>query len=564
MFIKRKNTKEREKMEKEDFFSKINFKDYNNQLENILEQKDFSSDVKNLLLSMLYKIENGYQDYETVKVNVSSKKHFLKKIIQIIQEKCQQIYLIKPYTEESKELEEKQVNYVVDKEQGKIFVYPNERMILEALITLDQKEILLEEQYHLFSIGMQDILTKGNRMNSVEVLRDFNGWSWDITVSQMESKHCNILYQNLLILLGNSFLTTWITDDIIQEEELELPNNEILRSKYNESFGITKEDMQEEKRIDYLQKMQEVLSKKYGSELASTFFIQFIKTVIAMGANRNVKQKEQILTKQKELEETLTQMQNHKQYLESISKLKREINQKIKQLDTLLSDEKSLKKEYEERNSKLPNKEKIFSVSHLKIMLEKERKNLLEENKEWNKQMEPKEFVRRKKDIEEKVNFFQSIGVEKEKRVDEEKQIDLLQNYFLACFQEKIKKAQTKKEISNLLYELRYYEQIPYEQTEFNKEKITESEKQIIKKACSIKLLTIFSEQEELNQKILKNQFQSKIINLANTFYVLKYRKGILKVQIYEDQIEEETKEIRITEKVELQVKLNKKIKVWE
>lgn len=564
MFIKRKNTKEREKMEKEDFFSKINFKDYNNQLENILEQKDFSSDVKNLLLSMLYKIENGYQDYETVKVNVSSKKHFLKKIIQIIQEKCHQIYLIKPFTEESKELEEKQVNYVVDKEQGKIFVYPNERMILEALITLDQKEILLEEQYHLFSIGMQDILTKGNRMNSVEVLRDFNGWSWDITVSQMESKHCNILYQNLLILLGNSFLTTWITDDIIQEEELELPNNEILRSKYNESFGITKEDMQEEKRIDYLQKMQEVLSKKYGSELASTFFIQFIKTVIAMGANRNTKQKEQILTKQKELEETLTQMQNHKQYLESISKLKREINQKIKQLDTLLSDEKSLKKEYEERNSKLPNKEKIFSVSHLKIMLEKERKNLLEENKEWNKQMEPKEFVKRKKDIEEKVNFFQSIGVEKEKRVDEEKQIDLLQNYFLACFQEKIKKAQTKKEISNLLYELRYYEQIPYEQTEFNKEKIAESEKQIIKKACSIKLLTIFSEQEELNQKILKNQFQSKIINLANTFYVLKYRKGILKVQIYEDQIEEETKEIRITEKVELQVKLNKKIKVWE
>ena len=551
-------------MEKEDFFSKINFKDYNNQLENILEQKDFSSDVKNLLLSMLYKIENGYQDYETVKVNVSSKKHFLKKIIQIIQEKCHQIYLIKPFTEESKELEEKQVNYVVDKEQGKIFVYPNERMILEALITLDQKEILLEEQYHLFSIGMQDILTKGNRMNSVEVLRDFNGWSWDITVSQMESKHCNILYQNLLILLGNSFLTTWITDDIIQEEELELPNNEILRSKYNESFGITKEDMQEEKRIDYLQKMQEVLSKKYGSELASTFFIQFIKTVIAMGANRNTKQKEQILTKQKELEETLTQMQNHKQYLESISKLKREINQKIKQLDTLLSDEKSLKKEYEERNSKLPNKEKIFSVSHLKIMLEKERKNLLEENKEWNKQMEPKEFVKRKKDIEEKVNFFQSIGVEKEKRVDEEKQIDLLQNYFLACFQEKIKKAQTKKEISNLLYELRYYEQIPYEQTEFNKEKIAESEKQIIKKACSIKLLTIFSEQEELNQKILKNQFQSKIINLANTFYVLKYRKGILKVQIYEDQIEEETKEIRITEKVELQVKLNKKIKVWE
>ena len=71
-------------MAKEDIFSKINLKDYNNVLENILEQKAFSEDVKNLLLSMLYKIENGYEDYKTIKVNVSSKKSYVKKIIQII------------------------------------------------------------------------------------------------------------------------------------------------------------------------------------------------------------------------------------------------------------------------------------------------------------------------------------------------------------------------------------------------------------------------------------------------------------------------------------------------
>ena len=62
-------------MAKEDIFSKINLKDYNNILENILEQKAFTEDVKNLLLSMLYKIENGYQDYQTVKINVNSKKY---------------------------------------------------------------------------------------------------------------------------------------------------------------------------------------------------------------------------------------------------------------------------------------------------------------------------------------------------------------------------------------------------------------------------------------------------------------------------------------------------------
>mgnify|MGYP003322618527 CR=1 FL=1 len=63
---------------------------------------------------------------------------------------------------------------------------------------------------------------------------------------------------------------------------------------------------------------------------------------------------------------------------------------------------------------------------------------------------------------------------------------------------------------------------------------------------------------------ILKNQFESKIINLENSVYILKYHKGILKIEIYDTNIEEETKEIEIKEKVELQVKLNKKIKVWE
>ena len=50
-----------------DIFSKINLKDYNNVLEKILENKNFSEDVKNLLLSMFYKIENAYEEYITVK-----------------------------------------------------------------------------------------------------------------------------------------------------------------------------------------------------------------------------------------------------------------------------------------------------------------------------------------------------------------------------------------------------------------------------------------------------------------------------------------------------------------
>lgn len=557
-------------MAKEDIFSKINLKDYNNILENILEQKDFTEDVKNLLLSMLYKIENGYRDYEIVKVNVNSKKYFLKKIIKIIRDECKTIEIIKPLSEKSKILEEKKVNYIVDKEKGKIVVYPNERMILEALVTLAQKEMILEKEYELFSLGLQDILIIGDRMNFAEVIRDFNGWSWDITTSQMESKNINVIYQNLIILLGSSFLQSWITDGKSQEEEeIELPNNEILRSKYNDSFGMTKEEMEKESRTDYMKKMKELLIKKYGEKKAKDFLKQFIKTVLAVGCNRNENQRQKVLEIQRKIKDNLEKMQDNKKYLEELSNNKKEITLKIKRIDELLSDEKLLKADYEKRNSKLPNKNKIFSISHLRIMLEKERKNNLKEIQKCNKQMDPKEFVKVKKELEDKYQFFQEIGVEERNRVKEEIQISNFQIYFLDCFREKIHKAETKKEISDLIYELRYYKQIPFQ--EFNlgkvdvlKEKIEDIEKILIRKACELKVLTTFSQRGYLNKSILENQFESKIINLENTIYILKYHKGILKIEIYDTNIEEEIKQIQITEKVELQVKLNKKIKVWE
>lgn len=557
-------------MAKEDIFSKINLKDYNNILENILEQKVFTEDVKNLLLSMFYKIENGYEDYQTVKINVSNKKYYLKKIIQIIKEECNKIELIKPLSEQSKILEEKNVNYIVNKEEGKITVYPNERMILEALITLNQKEIELEKEYELFALGIEEILTKGNRMNSSEVIRDFNGWSWDITAGQMESKNINIVYQNLLIMLGNNFLQNWITDEKEQEdEEIELPNNEILRSKYNNSFGLTKEEVQKDNHIDYFQKMRQILTDKYDKEKAEVFLHQFIKTSIALGANRNEKQKEIALEKKNQVKQDLEKMQDNRKYLEELSKEKKKITLQIRQIDTWLNDEKLLKEEYEKRNSKLPNKEKIFSVSHLKIMLEKERKNKLEEIKKYNKQMEPQQFVKIKKELEEILKFFEDIGIEEKNKIDERKQIENLQEYFLDCFKEKVKKSKSKKEITNLLYELRYYKQIPYKENKISNiekcnEKIEKIEKMLIKKACEQKILTTFSEKESLNKKILQNQFESKIINLESTIYILKYHKGILKIHIFDANIEEEIKEIEITEKVELKVRLNKKIKVWE
>ena len=102
---------------KEEFFSK--FKDYNGELEKILEKKDFSKDSKSLLLSMFYKLESSYSDYETVKRKVKSKQEFLENILENIKY-CNKIELIKPGTQKFKELENNNIKYNVDLKMKKI------------------------------------------------------------------------------------------------------------------------------------------------------------------------------------------------------------------------------------------------------------------------------------------------------------------------------------------------------------------------------------------------------------------------------------------------------------
>ena len=68
-------------MAKKDLFHKLS---YTEQLEEILEKKTFSADCKNLLLSMLYKIDTSYNDYETVKRMVDPKRQVIEDILKII------------------------------------------------------------------------------------------------------------------------------------------------------------------------------------------------------------------------------------------------------------------------------------------------------------------------------------------------------------------------------------------------------------------------------------------------------------------------------------------------
>ena len=184
-------------MKKNELFSKISLKDYNNKLEEILEKKEFLSDVKNLLLSMLYKIETGYEDYKIVKQDVVTKNALIESTIGIIKNQCEKIELIKPV--EENELYQKK--YVTIPEEKTIVCYPNESNIFAGLLAMAKKEFNIKEEFKIFEMALKTMLENGYDYDRKEIVEDFDGWTWNVGTNKENVLIYHLIYQNLKFLL---------------------------------------------------------------------------------------------------------------------------------------------------------------------------------------------------------------------------------------------------------------------------------------------------------------------------------------------------------------------------
>ena len=187
----------------ENFFEKFVKKNYNNELEKILEDKPFSEIAKNLLLGMLYKIEASYEDYKTVKRNVDTKDDYINDILDIIKKECDYIII-------ADQGELKNRTFVINKERKEIICYQIERKLLYAIFKINKKDIIVNNLDNFLCETISNAINIGNTINEVEPLRDFNGWSWTSVNRELESIEYNLIYQMLLILVRNKFLNEWV------------------------------------------------------------------------------------------------------------------------------------------------------------------------------------------------------------------------------------------------------------------------------------------------------------------------------------------------------------------
>ena len=496
-------------MQKNKILSKLNIdmKDYNNELEKILENKLFSYSVKNLLLSMLYKIENAYKDYETAKVEALSKKDYIENILRIIREKALKIFLVKSGTPEAEELEKDNVKYKIDRKNGEITCFQNEFVILTALLKLDETEKEIKVPYDYIQKPLMQLINNGEVDSTLEVIRDFNGWSWDIVTNEILDIEHNFMYQTLLLLNGKSHIHT----------------------------------RKQEKITELIEKMaiQKYLDNKENAE----YIEQFEKV-------------------RKSKEERLKLFDNKKEFLDRITTEKKEYTKQIEKIDKILNNNDLLKKEYYDRNERLPNKKKIFSVSYLVGILDKERAELLEKIEECNRIILPKEFVDQKDKLEKEVGFLKSIsyGIKRE-------DIILLSTEFLNAVEKIIYNIaeENKNNLIEWIYKIRYYRYIPVNEKEFVKD-IKELDEQLkkiieilIEKAQELKIWDGLSDNKEFNYLVLKEIFNTKIIYLQNINLQFRVENKQLVVEYYDDTVIDNVIKISINN-----VRVKKKVKLFE
>ena len=173
---------------KEKLIDKFVKKDYNNDLEEVLAKKNFEEEVKNLLLDIMYKIETSYNDYEMVKKNVLTKEDYIKNIIKNIKDNCESIELFRP-DENSKK------SFIVDKEKKQIMCYPILRKLLYSLAKIQKSDDIIKLEPEILNKTLTNMINVGNNINTVEPLRDFNGYAWSISRIDIENSLYNLIHQ---------------------------------------------------------------------------------------------------------------------------------------------------------------------------------------------------------------------------------------------------------------------------------------------------------------------------------------------------------------------------------
>lgn len=147
-----------------------------------------------------------------------------------------------------------------------------------------------------------------------------------------------------------------------------------------------------------------------------------------------------------------------------------------------------------------------------------------------------------------------------------------MQKIFLKCFKVKIQNATTKQDVINLIYQLRYYNLLPFNRNldigrlESISEEIKIVKNELTKKAHELKVIDRLSKNIVIDYELLEILFNIRVISLEDLYMKIIKEKEKYYIQLFDDDVFEEKVEFQDfgnLEKKDLEIKLNKKTKIF-
>lgn len=502
---------------KDNLFSKNN---YETQLEDLLEKKRYTDEAKSLVLNIIYKIESAYNDYKKTKPNVKSKSAIIEDIVDTIEHRCDTIEVLDPKEAEGK--------LYVSRKNKIIKTFPNDNDLLQAIYYI--KTPYTKKIENVFEKAVLIALEKGMAINGVEIIRDFNGWSWNNVLENNIEQYYNLLYQDLIILMG--------------EPELE----EVIRSK------------------DVIGSLLNLLKNLYGKTKAEDVVSRFIKTCMLIYMDSSEKNEQEVLDYLHKRQTEFDKFANKSEFISGITKQNNENTKRVGKIDSILTSKTLLNKKYS--SGKISSKYK--DIESYKLYLIKYKSKILNEIVENKKFMNPFEYVKEKNTMQDELDKLNDIAVCYNNEGIISSAILDLQKKVISCFYKKIEIYDLKKELINLIYEIRYYNCLPLEGKKLKdyktlKNEIEKIQIEFINKLKKSKVVDIFSMYARVNYFIIKYIFEAKIVNINKITFKYKCINRCMELEFYDQEILEDRKKYELTkDEIEGFIKKeNKKIKIF-
>ncbi|MBQ3409501.1 MAG: hypothetical protein IJH12_09900 [Clostridia bacterium] len=505
------------KRSKDNLLSKNN---YDIQFEELLEKKGYTDEAKSLVLNIIYKIEGAYNDYKKTKPNAKSKIDIISDIVDTIEHRCDVIEILDP--------DETKGKLYVSRKNKIIKTFPKDTDLLQAIYYI--KTPYTKKMENIIEKAVLLTLEKGMAINGVEIIRDFNGWSWNNVLEDEFEKYYNLLYQDLIILLGERELEAVIkSHKVIDELSLQLKN-------------------------------------LYGRSKAEDFLMCFIKSCLVIYINNGDKYENEVMEYLNKKESELAEFSNKSEYISKITDKMNENTKLICKIDSILSNPKILNKEYSTK--KISKKYK--DIDSYKISLIKYKNQLSNEITACRKIMNPFEYVNEKKIIQKEVDDLNNLKSCYNKDGIIVKSLLELQKKVISCFYRKIEVYDLKKELLNLVYEIRYYNCLPLEDKKlkeyrFLKNDMEKLQIEFVKKLKKNRVVDIFSDFARVNYFIVKYIFEAKMVNISKITFKYKRVNNGIDVEYYDEEIAEHKAHFELTddEMYGFVKRENRKIKIF-